>query len=196
MKTLQNLDAGDLITDGTYYRRILARLGGEGELTVYAVSYKALNGSVDLDELKTGGDIMTAYELEETEYTPYLTPEDKYPKTELFEKLAAIEHERWADWQRYVHSNCIPCTDGLVIPANLVEHWGKQMDAYYSDLSEAEKDSDRKQVMRYWELIVPSEDKTEKLVEEYYSKATYPIVYREDLDKILRDFAKDLLSNK
>ena len=28
-------------------------------------------------------------------------------KEELFEKLADIEHQRWADWQKYVHSKCI-----------------------------------------------------------------------------------------
>ena len=26
----------------------------------------------------------------------------EYPKSELFEKLADIEHQRWADWQDYM----------------------------------------------------------------------------------------------
>jgi len=40
---------------------------------------------------------------------------------ELIEKLAAIEHERWAHWQSYLHSKCLKNENGsLTIPAELV----------------------------------------------------------------------------
>ena len=73
---------------------------------------------------------------------------------ELFEKLAAIEHERWADWQKYVHSKCRSnAFGGLVIPSILVEQWERQIYTPYSMLSEKEKESDRDQVRRYWDLV-------------------------------------------
>ena len=75
-------------------------------------------------------------------------------KRELYERLAAIEHERWADWQRYLHSKCERNPDGLLtIPASLVAHWERQIATPYEQLSEAEKDSDREQVDRYWHLL-------------------------------------------
>ena len=81
-------------------------------------------------------------------------------KDELFEKLAAIEHERWADWQRYLHSRCTRNIFGerfgLTIPAELVDQWERQIATPYADLSEHEKDSDRKQVRRYWSLVAGS----------------------------------------
>lgn len=74
--------------------------------------------------------------------------------SELYEKLAAIEHERWADWQRYLHSKCAQVNTGdLIIPASLVEQWERQIATPYANLSEKEKDSDREQVDRYWSLI-------------------------------------------
>lgn len=80
-----------------------------------------------------------------------------YPKSELFEKLAAIEHERWADWQRYVHSKCMPSADDGIwqIGENFIKHWEKEIATPYSELSEAQKNSDRDQVLRYWKLINP-----------------------------------------
>jgi len=80
----------------------------------------------------------------------------KYPDSELFEKLAAIEHERWSDWQKYLHSKCVE-DDGsnLVIVKSLKEHWERQINTSYKDLSETEKNSDRDQVMRYWDLLTP-----------------------------------------
>jgi len=82
----------------------------------------------------------------------------KYPKSELFEKLADIEHQRWADWQKYMFSKCPQNKDGsLTIPVELVSRWGTQIELDYKDLSEKEKDSDREQVLRYWDLIQSGE---------------------------------------
>lgn len=73
---------------------------------------------------------------------------------DLREQLAAIEHARWADWQRYMHGLCDRGDDGsLTIPANLVTRWEQQIAMPYAELSEKEKDSDREQVDRYWHLI-------------------------------------------
>ena len=73
-------------------------------------------------------------------------------KKELREKLANIEHQRWADWQRWCHKvlreNC-PSPE----LEKVLERWDKQIVTKYKDLSEKEKDSDRKQVDRYWPLI-------------------------------------------
>jgi hypothetical protein len=73
----------------------------------------------------------------------------------LVEVLAAIEHERWSHWQRYVHSKCVPdgC-GGLLIPAELVNRWQTQIDTPYAELTDNEKESDREQVRKYLPLIV------------------------------------------
>lgn len=73
---------------------------------------------------------------------------------DLIEQLAAIEHERWAHWQKYLHSQCVENDDGsLTIPANLVARWEVQIAKPYDELSEKEKDSDREQVSKYLPLI-------------------------------------------
>lgn len=73
---------------------------------------------------------------------------------DLVEQLAALEHERWAHWQRYVHDQCHRGADGsLAIPAHLVERWTTQIVTPYERLSEREKDSDREQVHRYLPVI-------------------------------------------
>ena len=72
----------------------------------------------------------------------------------LVEQLAAVEHERWSHWQRYVHSKCVRQPDGsLLIPAGLVARWEKQIDTKYAELDEQEKESDREQVRKYLPLI-------------------------------------------
>jgi hypothetical protein len=74
------------------------------------------------------------------------------------EQLAAIEHERWADWQKWMHSVCEPLVgtlddEALIIPGDLVKRWNRQIATSYEKLSEQEKKSDREQVDRYWPLI-------------------------------------------
>jgi hypothetical protein len=73
---------------------------------------------------------------------------------ELLEALAAIEHERWSHWQRYVHDQCVPGADGsLTLPAELASRWAQQMSTPYAELSDEEKESDREQVRRYLPAI-------------------------------------------
>jgi hypothetical protein len=101
-------------------------------------------------------------------------------KDELIETLAAIEHTKWADWQKYVHSKCsdIAIADGTgqvirygkdprgeglvtegmahgdkVIPAPYVASLERQIVQPYAMLPEAEKQSYRDQVMRYWPVL-------------------------------------------
>ncbi|QIQ06170.1 hypothetical protein [Streptomyces liangshanensis] len=80
---------------------------------------------------------------------------EAYGTEKVMEELAGVEHERWAHWQRYLHSRCERRSDGsLTIPAELVRRWEAQMATPYAELSEAEKESDREQVRRYLPLLV------------------------------------------
>jgi hypothetical protein len=73
---------------------------------------------------------------------------------EVVEKLAAIEHERWAHWQRYMHGKGERRPDGsLVLPPELVSRWERQMVTPYHSLADAERESDREQVLRYLPVI-------------------------------------------
>ena len=63
------------------------------------------------------------------------------------EKLANLEHERWAGWMKYLFSKCTFNEDGTAtIPVWAVENWQRQMNTPYSELSEKEKESDRAEV--------------------------------------------------
>ncbi len=72
----------------------------------------------------------------------------------LVEDLAAVEHDRWAHWQRYVHDKGKLQSDGsLLLPSELVQRWQAQIETQYAELSEEEKESDREQVRRYLPVI-------------------------------------------
>jgi hypothetical protein len=74
---------------------------------------------------------------------------------DALEGLAAAEHERWSHWQRYLHGKGTSQPDGsLVLPAELVEKWNRQLSTPYEELSEAEKESDREQVRKYLPIVV------------------------------------------
>lgn len=64
---------------------------------------------------------------------------------ELREKLASIEHERWADWHVWAFQNWTP---------ENIARWNTQAKTPYSDLTDYEKEKDRNQVDRYWPLIL------------------------------------------
>lgn len=73
---------------------------------------------------------------------------------ELREELAAVEHERWAHWQIYMHSKCVENGDGsLTIPKDLVEQWTRQSKTAFENLTAKEKESDREQVDKYLPIL-------------------------------------------
>lgn len=67
---------------------------------------------------------------------------------------ADLEHKRWAKWQKYLHSKLERGTSGrLIMPKELEDHWERQINTDYKDLSETEKLSDRNEVEKYIPII-------------------------------------------
>jgi len=71
----------------------------------------------------------------------------------LRQQLAAIEHERWASWQSWLHSQLKRVPEGLLVTPEYYEHLEYQIAADYDELTDKEKASDMEQVDRYWPLV-------------------------------------------
>ena len=110
---------------------------------------------------------------------------------DLKEKLADIEHQRWADWQEFLFSVCEPYnTDDItehgqiIIPRAFVACWQKEIDTAYKDLTEKEKDSDREQVDRYLPLlknfILSQRKQDREAIRQWTEKKIYEI---EEIDE-------------
>lgn len=62
----------------------------------------------------------------------------------LFERLAAIEHEQWAHWTRYMIDNLTP---------ENIKRWRRQILTPYNELTDIEKGSDRTWAMKVMTLL-------------------------------------------
>jgi hypothetical protein len=60
------------------------------------------------------------------------------------ERLAALEHEQWAHWTRYMLDNLTP---------ESAAHWRRQCELRYDELSEREKESDREWARKVLALL-------------------------------------------
>jgi hypothetical protein len=70
------------------------------------------------------------------------------------EQLAALAHEQWAAWMKYLFEKSIDGGDGSVeIPALYVARWKRQMNTSYLNLSEKEKESDRAEADKVLRVI-------------------------------------------
>ena len=84
--------------------------------------------------------------------------------TELREELAALCHEQWSGWMAYLFSKCPErglnegVSPGCIIPLWAVERWTRQMNTPYTELSEAEKDSDRAEADKFLAIIAKQEN--------------------------------------
>ena len=76
----------------------------------------------------------------------------KEARERFVEQGANLEHERWVRWQRWCHKvlreNC-PSPE----LERVLARWDRQIKTKYKDLSEQEKESDRKEVRKYTLLI-------------------------------------------
>jgi hypothetical protein len=78
----------------------------------------------------------------------------KYKMKDLREQLAALEHEQWVGWMKYLFEKSSENDEGCVeIPASLVARWKRQMNTSYVDLPENEKESDRAEADKVLRVI-------------------------------------------
>lgn len=76
----------------------------------------------------------------------------------LREELAALCHEQWSGWMEYLFFKCEPVTPmresgPVIIPVSLVDRWNRQRRTTYADLSNEEKESDRKLADRFLAVL-------------------------------------------
>ena len=100
---------------------------------------------------------------------------------EFVEKGADIEHDRWARWQKYLHSKLkyfeFEHSQGgnkvamYVLDPGDYERWSRQIDTPYSELSESEKESDRRETRNYLPLVSQILANREKEIAEEVEKA-------------------------
>jgi hypothetical protein len=92
---------------------------------------------------------MNGQAKEELKQTMYgnLSPEG-------LEVCAALAHEQWAGWMRYMFSKGEHNPDGSwTMPEWAVQRWTRQMESPYEELPEDEKESDRKEARRWLALF-------------------------------------------
>ena len=77
----------------------------------------------------------------------------------LREELADLCHQQWSGWMEYLFSTCIE-ENGLIIPTWAAERWKRQMNTAYKDLSEEEKDSDRREADRFIATLMEFKEST------------------------------------
>lgn len=68
----------------------------------------------------------------------------------LRELLAKLAHEQWSGWMRYLFEKGVFNKDGTwTMPKWAVERWFRQMKTPFSELSDEEQDSDRKEADKF-----------------------------------------------
>lgn len=69
------------------------------------------------------------------------------------DEVAAVVHEAWSHWMRYLLSRGKPVVGGVLLLQGDVDKWRGQVETDYGDLSEEEKASDKEWAGRILEEI-------------------------------------------
>lgn len=88
----------------------------------------------------------------------------------LLERLAALEHDQWAHWTRYLLAN---------MTRENVERWRRQIETPYAELSEKEKESDREWARKVVQIVRASAE-PEKTITNPVTGTTYPVANRSE----------------
>ena len=72
------------------------------------------------------------------------------------ENIAAVQHEIWSHWMRYLFSQCQKTIDGgnMIIPSSSVNRWKRQMETDYNDLTKKEQRSDLEQADKVLSVLI------------------------------------------
>ena len=119
------------------------------------------------------------------------------------EQGANLEHDRWTRWQKYMFSKGTVDADGIFhLPKEFVDRWFRQIDTKYADLSEPEKESDRKEARQYLPIHRETFRKTLEAVREMCEmKAPIKLMqdgvsmdysFREGFNKALSDLSAQI----
>jgi len=78
----------------------------------------------------------------------------KNNKEIIIEELAEAVHNSWSGWMEYLFDKSKQNKDGSVtISKSSVDGWKRQMKTPYKELSEKEKESDRIEAIKYYDII-------------------------------------------
>lgn len=111
-------------------------------------------------------------------------------KEEFVEVGADLEHDRWSRWQKYMFSKGMVDSNGVFhLPKELVDRWFRQIEMKYSELSEREKESDRKETREYLPQLEKAirESVEEALREVIVFKKTGTMAYMQGYEDALKD---------
>jgi len=69
---------------------------------------------------------------------------------DVLERVADLCHRQWSGWMFYMFAQGKMNEEGeWVMPAEFVRRWNRQAKTSYENLSEAERDSDRKEAIKF-----------------------------------------------
>lgn len=114
-------------------------------------------------------------------------------KKNHFEMLAHIQHEIWSHWMEYLFSVSKDLGEhGTFIPPEHGDRWGRQMNNFYSELTEKEKQSDRSQVEKFWHVIENIIAQTIKDTEERIEGVIKSLIDEEKTNREIVDSIENL----
>lgn len=147
-------------------------------------------------------------EMKPIEKTGYMGLDTQSPTETWMQKFveegANIEHDRWARWQKHMFSKMrVNVDNSMTLPEEFCDRWFRQIDTKYEDLSEEEKESDRKETYNYLPLIrtivleAKSEAYTQGRIDEAKTctgcKEGRDAVKKEAFEECLREIGKKIM---